>query len=165
MLHVPTLSANLISVKKLIHDLNSHVLFNSSCGIILDQKSGRMIGLAKEMDELYFLDTPRKVPSTLAFMSTTNKTTIWLHHHRLGYPSFGILKHLYPSLFQGFDITDFHCEICEKAKHSRVSFPISNTRCQLPFQLMHSDIWGPSSIANISGSCWFLTITLMIALE
>ena len=61
-------------------------------------------------------------------------------------------------LFQGLDISEFHCETCEFAKHIRVSFPISNKRSSHPFHLIHSDIWGPSTIPNVSGARWFVSL-------
>ena len=63
---------------------------------------------------------------------------------------------MFPTLFKGLYIQPFHCDICKYTKHSRVSFPISNKRSS-PFFLIHSDIWGPSNIPNISGSRWFVT--------
>ena len=81
---------------------------------------------------------------------------IWLCHYRLGHPSFSTLKIMFPSLFQGLDIGVFHCDDCEFAKHKRVSFPISNNRMSIPFSLVHSDVWGPSNISNISGARWFV---------
>ena len=87
----------------------------------------------------------------LSFLSSSNKDTIWLHHLRLGHPSFRVLKVMFPYLFQGSDISEFHCETCELGKHTRVSFPISNKRISHPFHLIHSDIWGPSTIPNASG--------------
>ena len=44
------------------------------------------------------------------------------------------------------------------AKHTRVSFPISNKRSFHPFHLIHSDIWGPSTIPNVFGVCWFVSL-------
>ena len=64
---------------------------------------------------------------------------------------------MYPEKFQGIDISSLLCDVCEQAKHTRVPFPISNTRSTTPFELIHSDIWGPSSILNISGARWFVT--------
>ena len=64
---------------------------------------------------------------------------------------------MFPTLFKGLDIQPFHCDICEYAKHTRVSFLISNKRSSFPFFLIHSDIWGPSTIPNISGLRWFVT--------
>ena len=43
-------------------------------------------------------------------------------------------------------------------KHTRVSFPISNKRSSHPFHLIHSDIWGPSTIPNVSGAHWFVSL-------
>ena len=63
---------------------------------------------------------------------------------------------MFPTLLKGVDIQYFHCDICEYAKNIRVSFPISDKRTS-PFFLIHSNIWAPSTIPNISGSCWFMT--------
>ncbi|KAJ9705809.1 hypothetical protein PVL29_003762 [Vitis rotundifolia] len=63
---------------------------------------------------------------------------------------------MFPHLFQGLDISEFHCETCELAKHTRVSFLISNKRSSHPFHLIHSDIWGPSAIPNVYGARWFV---------
>ena len=89
------------------------------------------------------------------FLSSSNKSVIWLHHYRLGHPSFAVLIVMFPSLFKGLDIRTFHCDVCEYAKHTRVYFPISNKRSSSPFYLIHNDIWGPSPVPNVSGSRWF----------
>lgn len=47
--------------------------------------------------------------------------------------------------------------MCELAKHKRVPFPLSNKRSSLPFYLIYSDIWGPSSILNVSGAKRFVS--------
>ncbi|KAJ9671270.1 hypothetical protein PVL29_027317 [Vitis rotundifolia] len=65
---------------------------------------------------------------------------------------------MFPHLFQGLNISKFHCETCKLAKHTRVSFPISNKRSSHPFHLIHSDIWGPSTIPNVSGARWFVSL-------
>jgi hypothetical protein len=77
---------------------------------------------------------------------------VWLHHHRLGRPSFKVIKILFPSLFKGLNVESFHYEVCELARHKRESFPVSNKRSSFPFYLIHSDIWGPSTIPNVSGT-------------
>ena len=75
----------------------------------------------------------------------------------LGHPSFNVLKIIFPSLFKNVSIESLHCDICEFAKHKRSSYPRSNTRTFVPFELIHSDIWGPSNISNISGFRWFVS--------
>jgi len=87
----------------------------------------------------------------------SNKEKVWLYHRRLGHPSFYVIKRMFPSLFKDLIVESFHCDDCEIAKHKRTSFPISHKRCQTPFSLIHSDIWGPSPIPNISGARWFVS--------
>ena len=65
---------------------------------------------------------------------------------------------MFPHLFQGLNIFEFHCKTCELVKHTRVSFPISNKRSSHPLHLIHSDIWGPSIIPNVSGARWFVSL-------
>ena len=66
---------------------------------------------------------------------------------------------MFHGLFKRFDLGQFHCDVCELAKHKCVSFPISNTRVSIPFTLIHSDVWGPSIVHNISKIRWFISFT------
>lgn len=159
VLLVPTLSANLISIHKLIKDLKCYALFSHSGCVLQDQGSGMKIGLAKEKDGLYYLDSPKKSMNKpfCHALNTINTNAVWSLHYRLGHPSFYLLKHLYPEKFQGINVPSLSCDVCEQSKHTRVSFPLSTTRSSKPFELIHSDIWGPSSIQNISGARWFVS--------
>ena len=119
-----------------------------------------MIEHAREKDGIYYLETPcqNSLPYSLSSQSlSTIKEKICLHHNILGHPSFRIIKILFPSLFKGLSVEDFHREACELAKHKRVPFPINNKSSFVPFYLIHSDIWGPSTISNVSGARWFVS--------
>jgi transposase InsO family protein len=165
VLHVPRLSTNLVSIKKLTQDLCCNVVFHHSYCVFQDEDSGRMIGHARERDGLYYLETPSQSSITKGKLSysfvfehfSSNKEKVWLHHRRLGHPSFRVIKVLFPSLFKGLNVENFHCEVCELAKHKRVPFSVSNRRSSIPFYLIHSDIWGPSTIPNVSGARWFVS--------
>ncbi|XP_071919974.1 uncharacterized protein [Coffea arabica] len=115
VLHVPQSSTNLISVKKLAKDLADSIIFDESCCDFQDRGSGKRIGLAKEHDGLYYLDTSSQPEFSKSAMSTLsslfNKDVIWLHHRRLGHVSFSTLKIMFPSLFKGFDVQSLHCDI------------------------------------------------------
>ena len=60
----------------------------------------------------------------------------------MGHPSFQVVKAIFPSLFKNLNVGSLHCEVCELAKHKRVSFPISNKMSSFPFSLVHTDVWG-----------------------
>ena len=160
VLHVPKLLASLVSIQKLTHDLKCYAIFFPSYCVFQEQGSKRRIGLAKERNGLYHLELSQKTSNnlSLSFLNSSNKDIIWLYHLHLGHPSFRVLKVMFPYLFQGPDISEFHCETCELAKHTHVSFPISNKRSSHPFHLIHSDIWGPSTIPNVYEANWFVSL-------
>ena len=43
------------------------------------------------------------------------------------------------------------------AKHTHVFYPIQPYKPSDPFTLIHSGIWGPSRVNNVSGARWFIT--------
>lgn len=53
---------------------------------------------------------------------------------------------------------DEPCDICFKAKQTRVSFPVSSSNENELFELIHCDVWGPYSVSSSSGASYFLTI-------
>ena len=131
-----------------------------------DWDTRRMIGRVKEKDGLYHLEEEcsqsgikNKLPLSFFFSqsSISNKDKIWIYYFCLGHPHFGILKIMFPLLFKGIDVENFHCGVCELTKHRRAYFPISNKRTSIIFSLIHSGMWGPSTIPNIIGARWFVS--------
>ncbi|RVW11935.1 Retrovirus-related Pol polyprotein from transposon RE1 [Vitis vinifera] len=50
------------------------------------------------------------------------------------------------------------CESCQLGKHTRVSFPKRlNNRAKSPFELVHTDVWGPCQTASTLGFQYFVT--------
>jgi transposase InsO family protein len=94
--------------------------------------------------------------TNLAKKSSKAETEIWTWHRRLGHPSFSYLNKLLPSLFVDLKTSDFQCETCVKAKSHRVSYKPSLNKCSKPFDLIHSDVWGPAPITSIAGFRWFV---------
>ena len=82
---------------------------------------------------------------------------IWLWHRCLGHPSFSYMKYLFPGLFSKSPDSDFKCDTCILAKSHRVSYSTSLNKSDIPFALIHSDVWGPSPITTSSGIRWFVT--------
>ena len=52
---------------------------------------------------------------------------------------------------------DFYCEVCEFAKHHRVSYPLKDYTPTSPFTLVYSDVWGPFRVQIVFRVWWFVT--------
>ncbi|RVX06283.1 Retrovirus-related Pol polyprotein from transposon TNT 1-94 [Vitis vinifera] len=142
--------------------------------VLHDLKSGKMIGSAELCSGLYLLTCGQfsnqvsqascvQSQSMLeSFNSVSNSkvnkdSEIIMLHYRLGYPSFVYLAKLFPKLFINKNPASYHCEICQFAKHTRTVYPQIPYKPSTVFSLVHSDVWGPSRIKNISSTQWFVT--------
>ena len=67
-------------------------------------------------------------------------------HCRLGHPSLSLLKKPYP---QFSSLSSLNCESCQYARLYRVHLsPRVNNRASPPFELVHSDVWGPYPVVS-----------------
>lgn len=158
VLFVPDLDYNLLSISKLTKDLNCVTKFSSTLYEFQALSSRRTIGNAKMSAGLYLSRTeaPGCLPQKISCSaSSQNRESALLWHYRLGHPSFIYLKMSFPNLINKSLV--FQCEICQLSKHPRNSFPIQPYKKSHPFYMIHSDIWGPSRIKNISGHRWLVT--------
>ena len=147
---LPQLSLNLISVSKLTRTLNCSILFFHDYCLIQDLSTKRIIGRGQESRSLYILDT--KVSKSVTCSGVV--TPFELHCH-MGHPFFSLLKKLYP---QFSNLSSLNCESCQNAKLHRVHFsPRVNKRASAPFELVHSDVWGPCSVLSPTGFNYFVT--------
>jgi Integrase core domain/GAG-pre-integrase domain len=92
-----------------------------------------------------------------ACLAKTLKLELILLHCRLGHISFTILEKLYPKLYSKCNKIKLVYDICEFAEHTRTIYPISDNRSSSYFDIVHSDICGPSRVASLSGARWFVT--------
>lgn len=128
-----------------------------------DLATTKIIGAAKALNGLYYLQRSSEPPVgdqpslTYSSLLTSTQFDIWPQHFRLGHPPFPLLKTLFLNLFKGVDVSFFHCDVCELSKHLQVPYAISNKLSLFPFSLMHSDVWGPSTVPNCSGAKWFVS--------
>ncbi|RVW98707.1 Copia protein [Vitis vinifera] len=174
VLHVPNLDCNLLSISKLAHDLQCVTKFYPNLCVFQDLKSGKMIGSAELCSGLYLLSCGQfsnqvsqascvqSQSMSESFNSMSNSkvnkdSEIIMLHYRLGHPSFVYLAKLFPRLFINKNPASYHCEICQFAKHTRTVYPQIPYKPSTVFSLVHSDVWGPSRIKNISDTRWFVT--------
>lgn len=133
VLDVPKLSTSLVSIQKLTKDLKCYAIFYPSYCAFQDQCSRRKIGLAKERNGLYYLATPNASEKVMnkassSFLSSSNKDTIWLHHFRLGHPSFRVL--------------DKMVKVGNLVIFIVMFVRLQDIHVSHPFDLVYSDIWG-----------------------
>lgn len=148
VLFAPACPYNLVSVSKLTKSLDCSITFVADSVIVQDRSTGKMIGTGHESQGLYHLFNPN---SSVAFTSTTSADLL---HHRFGHPSLNKLQKLTPSLST---LSSLECESCQLGKQIRNSFPKRvNNRATCPFELVHSDIWGPSQVSTTMGFHYFV---------
>ncbi|KAJ9556676.1 hypothetical protein OSB04_011290, partial [Centaurea solstitialis] len=141
-LYIPALSSKLLSISQVTKELNCVVLMYPTFCILQDILTREIIGRGTERGGLYYVDEVTHQGHAMLAHGTADRQ-LWLWHRRLGHPSFGYLKMLFPSLFLNKS-TCIKCETCVLAKNHRVSFNSSNTRVNSVFSLVHSDVWGPA---------------------
>ncbi|CAL1359030.1 unnamed protein product [Linum trigynum] len=90
------------------------------------------------------------------FSSNISVDSLWdLWHNRLGHPHDGRLKTMFSNnlLPDKLDLVKYagdfsDCVSCLEAKASQSSFSSSDTVYDEPFDLVHSDLWGPSPVPD-----------------
>ena len=163
VLFVPSLNCNLLSVSQITKSHNCVAIFFPTHFVLQNIHTKEKIGSGKKIGGLYYLeDDSQDATKVLAHLMSDdlqkkNKEEIWLWHRRLGHPSFGYLRKLFPSLFYNCNLTNFNCETCVMAKSHRATFPLNNTQVDTPFSLVHTDVWGPAPLPTHKGMRWFVT--------
>ncbi|KAL2241477.1 UNVERIFIED_CONTAM: Retrovirus-related Pol polyprotein from transposon TNT 1-94 [Sesamum indicum] len=160
VLHIPTFSVNLLSVRQLCQAMPVEFRFLKSHCILQDLRNKRVMATGDLIGNLYVLSSSFSVPAkndcNLGSYAavTTNNGDVW--HKRLGHLSKSSMRHI-ASLPQ-LEFADIPCEICPLAKMHQLPFTSSSIHSSSPFALVHADIWGPYKEPTNSGCHYFLTI-------
>lgn len=110
----------------------------------------KIIGKGHESGGLYVLD-----PKPPTYITCLSVASAFEAHCHLGHPSLPLLKKLCPQFSK---MSSLDCESCQFAKHHRLSSsPRVNKRVSALFQLVHSNVWGPSPILSKPGFRYFVT--------
>lgn len=101
----------------------------------------------------------RKIPSVQANQAAImDSSELW--HRQLGHPSSKVISSLHGilSIDSKNKSCDNNCGVCFKAKQPRNPFPLSVSKSDDLFGLIHCDIWGPENVPASNGARYFLTI-------
>ena len=114
-----------------------------------------MIARGKKSSTLYMTVEPGDVAAVAA---GNDNASLW--HNRLGHMSQKGMKELLskeklPELKNvHFDI----CESCVMGKQKKLSFLIGGRKLRATkLDLVHTDLWGPSPVASLGGSRFYIT--------
>jgi Integrase core domain/GAG-pre-integrase domain len=147
VLYLLNFSANLLFVGKITKELNCNVIFSPSSVIFQDIVTGKTIGEGNLERGLYIIKD-----QNYAFTSFKNSlNNLW--HWRMGHPSDRVLN----KIIALSNLNSSYCEICNFAKQTKLPFSLSNNRSDKPFQIIHSDVWGPAPIESYDNFKYFVT--------
>ena len=110
----------------------------------------RVIGSGQESRGLYIFDP--KLPKPIACSGIGNLHEV---HCRLGHSSLSLLKKFFAQFSSLFSL---NCEPCQYATLYRVHSSLrDNKRASTPFELIHSDVWGPCPVISPTRFKYFVT--------
>lgn len=144
VLLVSSLPINLLSVQRLCSSLNCTAHFTKS-GCVFQVVAPQMeTGRGYSSRGLYYLVLNN--PASTPYAAQSSQLTAHQWHSKLGHPSLPKLQVMIPSLKSS---SRSDCKSCQLSKQPRASFPISVFfGSSKPFDLVHSDVWGPVSVTN-----------------
>ena len=125
-----------------------------------DPQTGQIIGTARKVGrlfELISLHLPSSHLSAPTVSGTSPSSSLALWHSRLGHASISRVKELASmGLLGSVSIENFDCMPCQLGKQTALPFNNSVSHALSSFDLIHSDVWGPSPIATQGGSRYFI---------
>ena len=153
VLHVPTITKNLVSVGQIV-DQGMEVRFThlgcfieeEGCGIAQGRRDGRMFILDSTIGGSAMFPKGQKAESDI---------DLW--HKRIGHANYQRLEVL-QSKQVVFRLPKFSaqkvqiCEACQLGKQHRLPFPNDRNRNRNKRDLIHSDVWGLVENVSLVGS-------------
>ena len=155
---IPKLTHNLLSVGQLT-ELGFSLTFSSTGVVVQDSQTGQIVGTARKVGrlfELIFLHLPSSRLSASA-VSERSTSCLALWNSRLGHASISRVKQLVSrGLLGSVSNKSFDCMTCQFGKQTALPFNNSVSHALSSFDLIHSDVWGPSPISTPGGSRYFV---------
>lgn len=156
LLHVPSLKSHLLSVHQFTKDNNCTLIFNSKEFHIVDNHTNQVKFKGRCEQGLYALPPSSSVSFSSPPVVRAVKVSPLQWHCRLGHPSKHVTQSLLSSFNVPFNSDVFHCDACSMSKSHKLPFPVSYTAATAPFQLIHSDVWGPTSVPSFGGFHYYI---------
>lgn len=153
--YVEDFQADLISLCQLMDENQWVVQLADHFLVVQDRSTRTVIGVSKRTGGTFHFRSMEV--ASAATVRDNMPFELW--HKRMGHPSDKIVG-LLPGVSNvvASEISNKACDICLRAKQTRMSFPISENKTKQIFDLIHCDLWGPYRTPTHSGARFFLTI-------
>jgi histone deacetylase 1/2 len=153
ILHVPSVTRNLLSVKKFTHDNNVFFEFHPWYFLVKDRDSRAVLLRGGCRGGLYNLDV-----SSIKQVFSSVKVSREQWHSRLGHPATPIVQHILhhyelPSVSVNKAVI---CDACQRGKSHQLPFSLSTRVTTAPLEIIYSDVWGPAQ-TSISGHQFYVS--------
>ena len=162
--YIPDLALNLVSVSQLCKS-GYWVFFSYDLSLVFDSQLQKVIGIGRRLGELYVVEelnlsgVAASSVDLSSFRLSHLSSDFYLWHSRLGHVSGSRLQFLASTGVLGslhnHDISD--CSGCKLAKFSALPFNISVSFSSAPFDIIYSDVWGPSPVSSKGGSSYYVS--------
>ena len=122
---------------------------------------GQEFGTGPRVGRMFPVDNlrlPLVAPVSIAAVAAISSVpSLALWHVRLGHASSSRVQQLTSrGLLGSVSTENFDCVSCQLGKQPVLPFNTSESISTDIFDLIHSDVWGPSSVSSIGGSRYFI---------
>ena len=156
VLFVPQLTHNLLSIHRLCLDNNCWLIFDVFCFWIQDKATRRILYRGLCTNGLYPIhafapSNSKQTSPAKAFLGQLIQSNLW--QHRLGHPTNTVVSLMLNKANIRVPKTSFPmlCHTCLAGKVSKLPFPQHHNKSKTPFDIIHTDLWGPTPCISVDG--------------
>ncbi|KAM1941073.1 hypothetical protein ACFX13_028698 [Malus domestica] len=158
VLHVPQLSQHLLSMHQLCKDNNCRCIVDEFSVCIQDKVTQKVLYQGLSNNAVYPLPVLKSSPvSPAAYIGKRISSALW--HCRLGHPANPVLKAALSKADISFSCTDSSttCKACLQGKFTGLPFPSLASKSVIPFEVIHTDVWGLSPSVSIENYRYYVS--------
>jgi len=156
LLHVPSISKNLLSVSRFARENFVFFEFYPDMCFVKRQGTNEILLQGKLDDGLYVFPNLVHNTSCSAYVSVVPSSTYNIWHSRFGHAQPKVIHQIMKHCNIPYTATREFCTACVIGKSHQQPFHTSQTVYSKPLQLVFIDIWGPSYTPATNGACYYI---------
>ena len=153
VLHVPSVTRSLMSVRRFSIDNNVLFEFHPHYFFIKDRRTREVLLRGQCRGGLYRVDLP-----TIKHIFSSVKVSCDKWHCHLGHPATQIVQHVLHN--NQLPTEALHnnviCDACQQGKSHQLPFALSSREISRPLEIIYSDVWGHAQ-TSVSGHNYYVS--------